>query len=746
MECVLVYERDFFARLAGENSTHWQRRVFSSVKPNGKEWESKRYSSSEPRQVRRGYKRGQNRCFTVEGDRLCRTYLASKFCIQYNSWNRHRKRRAISPGCTSGIMNTDFHYPILLLSLLLMGGTSLQCVVTSDSQGNPSEYSCNDISDCSSELRSTQDAEARFEEIVEVHNGPEEDSETTGNPETSCEEGQTNWAPGASLFEEGTEKWGLLSVEGEYLSVLDFDGDGWPDLLARSGGGAEDFSNGGIRHKHLLRNRQDGTFTDVTQTSGLFASRVNPSPDYGAAAKVVAAGDVNNDGLVDVFVGRARMDPWTGGTDTSEMMLNNGDGTFRLGPEESDARFSGKPSNPASAVFLDANGDGWLDLWLVHNEQSGPTGMQDTLLIGDGTGAFEEVTAQAGLGTLSWASVETLNSGSANSWGWGGTACDLDGDNRPELLAASYGRMLNHLWRDTSVPGTFPQYANEGIPSGYGSDHRIDWTTNLSAQCYCADVPDAEDCDTCPAPADPAWCEWLAQAFGPNYRWDHSTGREPFSLGGVTGTTVCEDLNNDGLLDLVNFEIVHGDVGSSSDPTEVLLNTGESPIRLERPGPETSGLYRVEETPFWDHGDMTGAVFDVDNDGLKDVYIGGAEYAGNRGWLFRQNADLTFEEVSVEDSFLRWRAHGVAVADFDRDGDVDIVVGHSHFRCEGFWETECDETRQVRLYENTFGSQNNWIQVRPFSGSSGAAKTRNFKVACNETQEPITLKLRVPGL
>ena len=75
MECFLVYKRDFFTRLARESSTHWLRRVFTSLKSNGKEWESMQNSSSEPPQVRRGYKPGQNRCFTVEGDRLWRPTL-----------------------------------------------------------------------------------------------------------------------------------------------------------------------------------------------------------------------------------------------------------------------------------------------------------------------------------------------------------------------------------------------------------------------------------------------------------------------------------------------------------------------------------------------------------------------------------------------------------------------------------------------------------------------------------------------
>ena len=534
--------------------------------------------------------------------------------------------------------------------------------------------------------------------------------DATPPPRPACVPGAA-WSPGTSLFVERTQEWGLTGVEGEYLTVTDMDGDGWADLIARNGGGPDDFSPGGERSKYLLRNRGDGTFEDQTQSSGIFASREMPDPLFGASAKVVATGDVDNDGDLDVFIGRSRLDPWAGVGETSELMLNNGDGTFTLGPEESDARSVSKPSNPAGITFVDYNRDGWLDLWVVHNETSGPLGMQDRLLRGDGTGAFEDVTQAAGLSTTGWSTLEKLNTAVAHTWGWGSTACDLDNDGWPELLAASYGRMANHLWQGGMQEGEVV-FDNASISSGYAFDERTDWTTNLSAQCYCKDEPTAEDCDLCPAPADPNICTGLANAFGPNYRWNHDTGRQPFSLGGVTGTTVCTDINNDGHLDLMNYEIVHGDVGESADPTEILVNAGGDSIWFERPGPQTTGIYREESSPFWDHGDMTGAVFDMDNDGWQDVYIGSAEYAGTRGFLYRQKEPMVFETVSDTDGFLHWRAHGVTVADFDQDGDLDIVVGHSHHRCEGFWDTECAPTKQIRFFENVFGQQNNWLRIQ----------------------------------
>jgi hypothetical protein len=398
-------------------------------------------------------------------------------------------------------------------------------------------------------------------------------------------------------------------------------------------------------------------------------------------------------------------------------MLNNGDGTYSLGPEGSAARFRSEKSSPAGASFVDYDRDGNLDLWVVHNELPGLIAMQDTLLKGDGTGNFVDVTLESGVGTLPWQEFEKLNEARAHSWGWGSAVCDLNNDGYPELLASSYGRAPNHLWRGIAGPDG-PLYLNESIASGYASDHRTDWTTNLSAQCFCADQPAAEDCDQCPDPANSGVCTSLANAFGPNYRWNHANGREAFNLGGNSGTTVCADLNNDGHLDLMTHEIVHSDVGDNSDPSELLLNTGEAEIRFERPGPEATGITRDEGTPYWDRGDMTGAVFDFDNDGWQDVFIGSAEYAGTRGWLYRQVAPGQFEEIATDDFFLHYRAHGMTVADFDRDGDLDIIVGHSRFRCEGFEGTECMPSTQVKFFENIFGAQNNWLQVR-LEGANG---------------------------
>ncbi|MDP7114296.1 MAG: VCBS repeat-containing protein, partial [Myxococcota bacterium] len=282
-----------------------------------------------------------------------------------------------------------------------------------------------------------------------------------GPDEPECDPG-TSWEPGQSAFAEVTGDWALIGVLGVMLSVTDVDGDGWADLLVRNGGGPDDFAGGGDRSRWVLRNTGEGRFEDVTETSGLLASRLDPGATR--PGQTFVSGDVDNDGDLDVYNGTSRIEYWDADAETAELMLNRGDGTFELGPEDSAARFVDLASNPAGITFTDVDLDGNLDLWVVHNEEPGLVPMQDRLLLGDGTGGFTDATVERGLETAEWFYLHDLNEAEAHSWGWGSAACDLNDDGLPELLASSYGRSPNHLWRAEEEDGEVV-FANESVDS-----------------------------------------------------------------------------------------------------------------------------------------------------------------------------------------------------------------------------------------------------------------------------------------
>jgi hypothetical protein len=187
-------------------------------------------------------------------------------------------------------------------------------------------------------------------------------------------------------------------------------------------------------------------------------------------------------------------------------------------------------------------------------------------------------------------------------------------------------------------------------------------------------------------------------------------------------------------MDLYTTEIRHWWAGQGSDGSEVLVNQGEAAVRFSRPGRDASGTALPHDGPTWDEGHITAAVIDFDNDGRQDLYLGGTDYAGNRGRLYHNvtdGLDPQFAELTTDEFFEHNRSHGIGVADFDRDGDLDILVGHSRNRCDANAPHNCYETASVRYFENTWGQQNNWIQL----DLEGAPGTNRGAVGAQVTVE-----------
>jgi enediyne biosynthesis protein E4 len=533
------------------------------------------------------------------------------------------------------------------------------------------------------------------------------------------------WSAGTPVFRDATDAWGMtdLNVLGHQINVTDLEGDGLADLIVHTEGGHDDFAEDGERVTWVLRNT-GSRFEDVTESSN-FRVRRDPAAGetWGRQGTIMASADVDNDGDVDVYTAHWAWNDFEQ-TDWSETVLNDGTGHFELGPADGDHRREGEnPTRPASVAFTDYDRDGYVDLWLVQNGFLNPYPDPDILFEGRGDGSFRDVTARRGIETLPWTNIGALNQAMGHTWGWAATACDLDNDGLPELLTASYGRTPNQLWRPGRDEEGRVVFTNDSVASGYAYDDNGDWTDDVNARCYCADNPSAGECDQAQPPPEPypEVCEGIRAGFGGNYRWDHSLSREPLFTGGVSGTTTCADINNDGHMDLLTSEIVHPDVGMSADVAQWMENTGEAEIRFERRDNEEVGLARpYTPSVYADEGVMNNNVFDFDNDGRQDVWWAVSGYPGNHGHLYRQTDEGLFSMVDVADGIDHYSAHNTQAVDLDRDGDLDLLVGHMPSYCGEDWGSpDCFDPPVLRVYENLVGNRRNWVQL-DLEGSGGS--------------------------
>jgi len=549
--------------------------------------------------------------------------------------------------------------------------------------------------------------------------------EVSSMPPEKCNEQVSPWGVSA-LFVDKTLQYKLdhtqLDVLGNRLASADLDGDGYSDLIVHKGGShnRDDPANG-VFNRRVLMNRPAGgvrTFEDFTVESNY--GIIPDTEELGRSAQFAIFADADNDGDVDLFSATfCDRNSENKVPDRSVILLNNGDGVFELAPA---SEVSPEDEwSTSSAAFLDYDLDGNIDLWVGnwYYQYGYLQGMQDALFKGNGDGTFVDVTVEAGLQT-----TETgWDEGTNHRPTFGVASCDADGDGDMDLLSSSYGRQLNMLWLNNG-DGTFSDVSHA---TGFASDDNLDFSDNQFYACFCHKF--GGSCDPMP-PKPVIVCE--------NNYWSDNDF-EPWRNGGNTFTTLCADLDNDLDPDLYNAEIVHWHIGQSSDPSQLLLNE-EAPntcgFVYSRPGREATGLFRPR-VGSWNEGDIYAAVFDADGDGITDIFQPSSDYPDTHGWLFRGIGGGLFENVDdahVSGLSLQ-RIGGIALADFDLDGDIDSVVAFSTMRCDA----NCEFDKPVvRMFANTLDDRANWTSVKLKGkggpgGSNGAGIGAKVYVTTGET-------------
>ena len=454
---------------------------------------------------------------------------------------------------------------------------------------------------------------------------------------------------------------------GAGVAVGDIDNDGLPDV----------FFAGNMVSSRLYHNKGHLEFEDITDRAGVRTNRW---------ATGVAMVDINNDGLLDIYVSVSGP-PWSKASDRANLLfVNRGDGTFT----EAAARYGIADTGfTTQAAFLDYDGDGCVDLFLLENSPqdftrgvtAAPMGMRaktpgsyNQLYRNNCNGTFTNVSKQAGI-------LEDVG------YGLGVAVADLNRDGWPDIYVSNDGVPNDVLYRNNGN-GTFTNAAARSLKHTSQSGMGVD-------------IADFDN---------DGWPDILQVDMLPRDL------RRRKRMSGYMSYGNLLDNRNRGFRDdyaMNSLQLSNG-VAANGD---VIFS-------------EISRLAGVSHTDWsW------SALFaDFDNDGYKDIFISNgypravndldyvaavfpAQRKGDAAqahrllrelpgyslpnYVFRNNGDLTFSDVSAAWGMAQpGFSYGAAYADLDNDGRLDLVVNN----IDG----------PASVYRNVLPNDNthHWLRVR----------------------------------